>query len=276
MSTRSFLLGLLTLLGAALGGAKAQDTDDYFKQNCTSCHTIGGGRLVGPDLKNVEARRDRAWLAAFILDPQKVIDSGDAYAAQILKDARGVAMPKAAGIDRARAEKILDLIAAESKLERSRFAGFALSDRPLTAADTARGERLFKGAERLKNGGPTCISCHTVGRMAGLGGGLLGPDLTEVLPRLQGRAALGAWLAAPATPTMGPVFKAHPLDPEEILPLVAYFETAAKNADGGAETRLGFVIVGVLGAAAMLLVLDHLWRRRFTGVRANLTARTRS
>ena len=276
MSIRLFLFGLLAVLGAALGAARAQDTDEYFKQNCTSCHTIGGGRLVGPDLKNVESRRDRAWLTAFILDPQRVIDSGDAYATQILKEARGVAMPKAAGIDRGRAEKILDLIVAESKLERSRFAGVVLSDRPLTAADAARGERLFKGGERLKNGGPTCISCHSVGRMAGLGGGLLGPDLTEVLPRLQGRAALGAWLAAPATPTMGPVFKAHPLDPEEILPLVAYFETSAKNAEGAAETRLGFVIVGVLGAAAMLLILDHLWRRRFTGVRANLTARASS
>ena len=32
--------------------ASAQDTPDYFRQNCMNCHTIGGGRLTGPDLKD--------------------------------------------------------------------------------------------------------------------------------------------------------------------------------------------------------------------------------
>ena len=43
----------------------AQDTAAFFKQNCTSCHTIGGGRLTGPDLKDVTTRKDRAWFVQF-------------------------------------------------------------------------------------------------------------------------------------------------------------------------------------------------------------------
>ena len=42
--------------------APAQDTPDYFRQNCMNCHTIGGGRLTGPDLKDVAQRRDTEWL----------------------------------------------------------------------------------------------------------------------------------------------------------------------------------------------------------------------
>ena len=36
--------------------AHAQQASDFFQQNCTSCHTIGGGRLTGPDLKDVPRR----------------------------------------------------------------------------------------------------------------------------------------------------------------------------------------------------------------------------
>lgn len=275
MDLRRLFPFLVAVLGIVAARTRAQDTDEYFKQNCFSCHTIGGGRLVGPDLKDVETRRNRDWLVTFILDPQKTIDSGDPYAAQILKDARNIVMPKAAGIDKARALKLLDLIAAEAKLDRSRFAGVVLSDRPLTAADVARGRRLFTGEDRLKNGAPPCIGCHSAGELSGFGGGLLGPDLTDVMPRLQGRAPLGAWLAAPATPTMSPVFKANPIDADEILPLIAYFDDVAKKGAVPSEARLGLVVAGVIGAAAALFLFDYLWRRRFTGVRAGLKARAR-
>src|SRR5690606_36048558 len=36
---------LLLLLLPAI--AAAQDAADFFRQNCVSCHTIGGGRLTG-------------------------------------------------------------------------------------------------------------------------------------------------------------------------------------------------------------------------------------
>lgn len=52
--------GIVLLLLPAI--AAAQDAADFFRQNCVSCHTIGGGRLTGPDLKDVLTRKDRAWL----------------------------------------------------------------------------------------------------------------------------------------------------------------------------------------------------------------------
>ena len=132
---------VLTLGGPVL----AQDIGDFFKQNCQSCHTIGGGRLTGPDLKNVAERKGRPWLVKFITDPPAMLQSGDAYAAKLLEEARNVAMPKVAGMTKARAEALLNLIEAESKLEKSRFVGIQLSDRPLTAEDVALGSELFTG-----------------------------------------------------------------------------------------------------------------------------------
>ena len=46
----------LLLVTATLSG---QDPRTFFRQNCANCHTIGGGRLTGPDLKGVTERRDR-------------------------------------------------------------------------------------------------------------------------------------------------------------------------------------------------------------------------
>jgi cytochrome c2 len=249
----------------------AQDATAFFKQNCTSCHTIGGGRLTGPDLKDVTDRKDRAWLAQFLQNPKGMIDSGDPYAAQLQQEARGVVMPNINGMTPQQAQALLDFITAESKLARSQFAGMQVSDRPLTAQDVGKGKLIFIGEQPLSGGGPACISCHTIKDLALLGGGRLGPDLTRVYERLQGRKGLAAWLASPASPTMSPVFKDHAMQPEEVLSLVALFEDSAKK--GGQDdttSLLNFFLLGVGGMVVGLISLDALWKKRLHGVRRNM------
>ncbi len=268
-----FLVGALMVLGAFPLVASAQETAAYFKQNCYSCHTIGGGRLVGPDLKDVSNRKDRDWLVRFILNPQAMIDRGDPYAKQILEEARGVVMPPVAGLSRDRADQILDFIEVESALEKSQFEGMKFSDRPFTPADVALGHALFTGREKFKKGGPPCISCHTVRGLTLLGGGRLGVDLTKVSERIGGRKPLSAWLVSPATVTMQPVFRNNPLDAEEILPLVAYFEDAAKQSgDDDSVAPLAFFLMGLAGMVLVLGLFDVIWKNRFRGVRRPLVA----
>ncbi|MCC7418455.1 MAG: cytochrome c [Acidobacteria bacterium] len=270
-------LGLaLGLLIAAPTAASAQDAAAFFKQNCTSCHTIGGGRLTGPDLKDVTKSRDRAWLTDFVLAPQAALDRGDPYALQLQQEARGVVMPQVAGINRDLVSALLDLIEAESALPKSQFAGVQVSDRPFTAADVQLGTELFRGQRRLGGGGPSCVSCHTVRGTGGLGGGQLGPDLTKVYERLQWRKALATWLNAPPTATMQTVFAKTPIAETEVLPLVAYFEAAARN--GGEDDRAGliqFVLLGLGAAALGLGVMDSAWKTRFRSVRRALVERRR-
>ena len=267
---RLFLLWALVMLN--VGSAMAQqDPSTFFQQNCTSCHTVGGGRLVGPDLKDVATRKDRQWLVQFLQNPKATIDSGDPYAVKLQQEARGVVMPNISGMNPQQAQALLDMIAAESKLPRSKFAGLQISDRPLTPQDVAKGKLIFIGQQPLSGGGPACISCHSIRGLTLLGGGRLGPDLTRVYERLQGRKGLAPWLSAPASSTMTPVFKEHAMQPEEILSLVALFEDSARKG-GEADTTavLNFFLLGLGGMVLGLVSLDLVWKKRFRGVRWSL------
>mgnify|MGYP001585549054 CR=1 FL=1 len=261
----------LILLLSSRAAAQVQVPAQFFRQNCAACHTIGGGRITGPDLKNVSGRKDRQWLVKFIQNPKAVIDAGDPYATQLLQDARGVVMPQLPGMTLALADELINLIDTESKQDKSQFAGLQLSDRPFTPADIQRGHDLFTGQARLATGGPPCLSCHSVGGVGALGGGKLGPDLTLVYERLQGRKGLGTWLSAPATPTMQTVFRVTALAPEEIDPLLAFFEDATKRrAEADPVAPLTFFLLGLGGAVAGVVVFDFAWQRRFRSVRRRL------
>ena len=51
--------------------AKGQET--FALKGCTACHKVGGGRLVGPDLKGVTTRRDEIWIKKMILRPDVMV-----------------------------------------------------------------------------------------------------------------------------------------------------------------------------------------------------------
>jgi len=265
------LVATLIVTGIPSQSLFAEDRVDDFRLNCMSCHTIGGGRLVGPDLRNVTERKNRAWLARFIVNPASVLDSGDAYAIKLRDEARGVVMLSVPGMTLDRAMNLLDLIEAESALEKSQFAGIQLSDRPFTAEDIAVGSELFLGTRPLMNGGASCVSCHSVNGIGVLAGGKLGPDLNAVFERLNGRKGLATWLTAPATATMQSVYKDHPLDSEEILPLVAFFaDKAVAPPESGQAATLIFILLGLAGTAAALVLFDVAWKKRFRAVRRPL------
>lgn len=260
------LLAALVLLTAV--EARADETATYFRQNCMSCHTIGGGRLVGPDLKDVTKRADRDWIVRFMVNPKGMLDSGDPTALKLKEEARGAIMPNISGLDATKAALLLALIDAESKLPKSQFIGLNLSDQPFTPADVANGGRIFDGTKRLSNGGAACLSCHAVDDLHALGGGRLGPDLTKVYERMNGRKNLASWLMAPATPTMRPLFADNAMTNDEIVALVAYLETAAKRPPHTGDTStLSFFFLGLGGAVFGFVGADTVWWKRFRGVR---------
>ena len=84
---------------------------------CRTCHTIGGGRRIGPDLAGVHQRRDRGWLVRFIDDPV-TMNATDPIARQLLREYEGRAMADT-GLDRQQIEDVLAYIVAVSE-ERAR------------------------------------------------------------------------------------------------------------------------------------------------------------
>lgn len=249
----------------------AQTAKGFFKQNCTGCHTIGGGRLVGPDLKDVTQKKDREWLEHFIQNPKAAMDAGDPYALQLRQEAHGIVMPTIPGLNPQMADALLKFIEAQSRSSSPLSARPKVPQQAFTAEDVRAGTQIFYGTRRLSNGGPPCISCHTLGTVSGLGGGRLGPDLTLVYQRLGGRVSLGSWLSAPATTTMQTVFRAHPFQPDEVQSLLALFESSAKNAQpAGSSTQTNFFLVGCAGALVALALMGWIWRRRVRSVRRSL------
>ncbi|MEC8853692.1 MAG: cytochrome c3 family protein, partial [Bacteroidota bacterium] len=68
------------------------DGAQIFKANCVSCHTIGGGRLIGPDLEGITKKRKADWLKQWINSSSDFIASGDADAIAIFEEYNKVAM----------------------------------------------------------------------------------------------------------------------------------------------------------------------------------------
>lgn len=267
---------LVLMIGTciALAGptiARAQDADDYFRQNCSMCHTIGQGPLIGPDLKDLAKRRDRAWLVRFLMNPKAVLDSGDPYGAKLLQDANGLVMPAEPTMTPALANSLLDYIEGGPGAEQAPTPGTAISDRPFAAGDVESGKEIFLGERALHSGGPACLSCHTLGTIGSLGGGRLGPDLTEAIDRLGGRKGLGAWLSKPPTPTMQSLYGGHPLQPDEILPLLALMEDARDRSHPADNSSIWKFFATGLGGMLLGLAAIHLvWRGRLRSVRGAL------
>jgi protein SCO1 len=63
-----------------------------FAKECAACHTVGHGDKIGPDLAGVTVRHDPEWVARYIVEPDKVLASGDPVARQ-LQARYTVAMP---------------------------------------------------------------------------------------------------------------------------------------------------------------------------------------
>jgi len=60
--------------------------EQIFQDYCASCHTIGKGILVGPDLAGVTSRREESWLFRQIKEPNLLIEEKDPIAIQLLQE----------------------------------------------------------------------------------------------------------------------------------------------------------------------------------------------
>lgn len=87
----------LTVVVAAMFGFQINQQpaggEKIFQQNCSACHSIGKGKIVGPDLNGVNARRTEAWLLKFIKSSQTMVKSGDKTAVTLFNENNKIVMP---------------------------------------------------------------------------------------------------------------------------------------------------------------------------------------
>lgn len=250
----------------------AETAKELFDRECAGCHSIGGGRLVGPDLKGVTAKKDRAWLIEFTINPEAMFDKGDEDALKIKSEYNDMIMPAFPGLTKERVEALLVYIES-----RSQDVGAQASlPRETTAEkisfstdDVNKGMNMFLGVKQLKNGGAACFSCHATSSIKTPGGGNLGPDLTKVAERLGGERGLMAWMTSPASPTMRPIYQKRPLEKDEIHAVVAFL-VAEKGQEVQAGGIMKFLGLGIIGAVVGIVLFAVIWGKRFRAVRSPL------
>ena len=240
--------------------------EKLFKEKCAGCHTIGGGKLLGPDLKGVHDRRSQAWLEKFVKSSQSLIKSGDAEANAVFKKFNKIAMPDFT-IPKAQIGKILAYIKTASKGSASPTGGETETTDQKTASkeDIVLGQNLFQGKTRFENKGPTCISCHNVTNDAVIGGGILAKDLTRVFSKSKmSEVTVTAIIGEAPFPVMKAAYTNKKLTDNEVFSLVAFLQDADKKHQfqRPRDYGWGLLISGVIGAFILFGFYSLLWLRR--------------
>ncbi|MDA2920281.1 cytochrome c [Desulfobacterota bacterium AH_259_B03_O07] len=93
--TKALLITLvLAIPNSTLGSEdKSNDKEElhengeelFQSKGCVACHTIGKGKLTGPDLLGVTERREEEWLRNWLKNPDTMIFS-DPIAKELLKE----------------------------------------------------------------------------------------------------------------------------------------------------------------------------------------------
>lgn len=249
-------LFLGTLLYAATLRA-AFDPAEYYEKKCSSCHTVGGGDDVGPDLKGIGERRPEDWLIKMIQSSQSMISAGDPVATQLFEKFKRKKMPDH-DLSPDEVKQLLAFIKQGGPVEKP------IDDKPATAAtpqDIQLGQELFLGSRPLANGGPACISCHSVGSLGPLGGGSLALDLTQVYSRYED-AGLSKALRKTGFNIMREIYVPRPLTGEEAFALKAFLYQADRQGQESTGFQKKFVFLGVGGCVLFLGLMDLSWRKR--------------
>lgn len=84
---------LVTADGTKPHAVGSQAGEALFIKACSSCHSVGGGDRIGPDLKGVVARRKADWLKSLIMTPDAMRAQKDPQTMELMAKFKGVKMP---------------------------------------------------------------------------------------------------------------------------------------------------------------------------------------
>ena len=247
---------------------KAQNGSELFKAHCTACHTVGGGKMVGPDLKGISELRSEEWLLKWIKSSRSMIDSGDPDAVQVFHDNNDIPMPDQ-NLSDPEVKAVLAYINTQTASGEVTAGANVSSQEPLqssedaTAEDILVGQHIFEGRTRLANGGPSCISCHNVATNRIIPGGLLAKDLTTVFSRMGGDAGLTGILNAPPFPAMTEAYKNKPMTKDEIYALTSFLNTVDKESTTQTATaKSPLLLYGFISFAVWIVIIFMVWFHR--------------
>ncbi|HEX9743891.1 MAG TPA: c-type cytochrome [bacterium] len=241
----------LGIAGAVSGQENRSGEEIYNARGCGSCHTIGGGDLIGPDLLGIDQTRERIWIVDFLINP----------------DGFGVPAMAGASLTREESELVTDYI-----LSKGGGMGSGSVEIEIPEGDPANGKKLFLGEISFKNGGPSCIACHTAGNNGPFSGGTLGPELTDLSERYEPAVIVNMLKSLPF-PTMKPLYENRQLTDREVADLSAFLGKVNEQYESGKGSAAKFRSYGLYSAIVFLCIGAFAFRNRFSGALDKLVPR---
>ena len=255
------------LLGFSTVPAHAQDGAALFKP-CAACHTIGGGKTIGPDLKGITKRRTNEWLVKFIQSSTAMVKAGDPDAVAVFKQYNNIPMPDNA-LTAEQINKILahiDSGSGSAAIDPKQAALQHQADSILklnSPLDIQAGKELFNGEQRLENGGAACITCHNVTYNNIGKGGILAKDLTKAYSRLGGFAGLKGIIGLAPFPSMLETYKNHQVTEIENVRLQLFLKNAdEQNPIQPVAEKPWYLYSALIAGLFILMVISGLWSQR--------------
>lgn len=199
-----FALGAAPKVPVDMGDPAATD----FTMKCAGCHTIGGGKLTGPDLKDAAA-----WKLPDIATKIKTMEKkvGPLTPEEIQALGKFIQDPKVH--ERLTAEQERIARAEEAKYEKG---------------DPNKGTDLFFGRVALAHGGLACAACHRTGDP----GASMGPDLVPVFGKMGMTPLVSACEKTPFR-VMDAAYRDHAVTHQEAIHLAKYLESVSTKTPVG-------------------------------------------
>lgn len=239
----------------------AQNGETLFKQ-CAACHSIGGGRLVGPDLAGVSERRSEQELIKYIQNPADfdvVLMPPQPLSDSEIKEILAYIIEKTpVKVEGAKEEVVEEVIVEEVEIKLD---------------DVALGEKLFEGTLAFENGGPSCIACHNVDYEQMMQGGLLANDLTKVYSRSGGMNGIKGVLTGLPFPAMKSSYEKYPLTESEVIQLQSFLKHVDENEiyQHHGDKKSLFFYFALIGFFTAITIIYFLWFDRKTkGVKEDI------
>ena len=243
--------------------------ETIFNKTCIACHTIGSGRLVGPDLKDITDKRSEEWIISFVKSSQDMIKSGDPDAVAIFNEYNKLVMLDQNLTD----DQIKDVVLYIKRQSSGSGQTTALTEEVMSSSgmlieeagenEVALGRKLFLGEERLKNGGAACISCHNVTGENLIAGGLLAMDLTNTYSRLNAPGVYSIMFSSPFA-VMNAAYNNNKITKDEAFYLIAFLKQAdyMSPLQEPVEYQSNFLLMGLIGVVILFGIYGGMWWNR--------------
>lgn len=138
----------------------------------------------------------------------------------------------------------------------------AETESPKSELSVNTGKLLFEGSQKFTNGGPSCISCHSIKYNKVIPGGKYGVDLTDAYQKYS--VGLSAWLANPNITAMEASFQNHPLTEKERDDLSAFLQFVMENKNSQSSVSGDAIMLfgGFGGLCVILILVGFIWNKR--------------